>query len=160
MGAVTPSYKGRRPASARASATARAASRTSDTRCEVKLRSVLWRAGVRFRKNVRSLPGRPDIVFPRARLVVFCDGDFWHGKDWCARRRKLEAGTNAPYWVAKIDANRSRDRRHTAQLESSGWTVLRIWESAIHEAPQAVAREILRTLQELDKASAMGVKTA
>jgi DNA mismatch endonuclease (patch repair protein) len=115
----------------------------------VRLRSLLWRAGARFRKDVGSLPGRPDIVFPRARLVVFCDGDFWHGKDWPARRRKLARGTNAPYWVAKIEANRARDRRHTAQLEADGWTVLRVWESAIHEAPERVARVILRALQSL-----------
>lgn len=151
MRAAAPSYKGRRPASARASAAARGASRKTDTRCEVKLRSLLWRAGARFRKDVGALPGRPDIVFARAQLAVFCDGDFWHGKDWSRRRKKLARGTNAPYWVAKIEANRTRDRRHTAQLEASGWTVLRVWESAIHEAPVAVAREILRALQRLTR---------
>ncbi len=151
MVALAPSYKGRHPASARASAAARGASRKTDTRCEVKLRSLLWRAGARFRKDVGSLPGRPDIVFSRAHLVVFCDGDFWHGRDWQARRRKLEVGTNAPYWVAKIEANRVRDRRHTGQLEASGWTVLRVWESAIHEAPEAIARDILRLLRRLTR---------
>jgi DNA mismatch endonuclease (patch repair protein) len=149
--ARAPSYKGRRPASARASAAARGASRKTDTRCEVKLRSVLWRAGARFRKDVASLPGRPDIVFSRAKLAVFCDGDFWHGKDWSKRRKKLAAGANAPYWVAKIEANRARDRRHTTALEASGWTVLRVWESAIHAAPDAVAHDILRALSALDR---------
>jgi DNA mismatch endonuclease, patch repair protein len=90
-------------------------------------------------------------VFPRARLVVFCDGDFWHGKDWSRRRRKLATGANAPYWVAKIEANRARDRRRTAELRASGWTVLRVWESAIHAAPETVAREILRVLQRLTR---------
>lgn len=151
MEATPPSYKGRRPASPRASAAARGASRKSDTRCETKLRSLLWRSGVRFRKDVASLPGRPDIVFRRARLAVFCDGDFWHGKDWRARRRKLEKGTNAAYWIAKIEANRARDRRNTAELEGAGWTVLRFWESAIHASPEAVTREILSTLQALTR---------
>lgn len=115
------------------------------------LRSLLWRAGLRFRKDVGSLPGRPDIVFARARLVVFCDGDFWHGRDWRRRRRKLAAGTNAPYWIAKIKANRARDRRHTAALETAGWTVLRVWESAIHGEPEAVTRVILKTIRRLTR---------
>jgi DNA mismatch endonuclease (patch repair protein) len=84
-----PSYKGLEPASAAASAAARGSSRKADTRCEVKVRSLLWRAGARFRKNVTTLPGKPDIVFPGPRLAVFCDGDFWHGKDWDERRRRL-----------------------------------------------------------------------
>jgi DNA mismatch endonuclease (patch repair protein) len=149
MPAKSPSYKGRRPASARASACARGASRKHDTRCETKLRSLLWRASVRFRKDVASLPGRPDIVFPRARLVVFCDGDFWHGRDWRHRKRKLEKGTNGDYWMAKIKANRARDRRQTAQLQALGWTVVRVWESAIHASPEAIARDILRELRRL-----------
>jgi DNA mismatch endonuclease (patch repair protein) len=146
-----PSFKDRRPASARASAAARGASRKTDTRCEVKLRSLLWRAGARFRKDVPSLPGRPDIVFRQARLIVFCDGDFWHGNCWSSRREKLARGVNAEYWVGKIEANMARDRLQTAQLEASGWTVLRIWESAIHAAPMAIARDILGTLEALTR---------
>lgn len=146
MAATAPSYKGRQAASARASAAARGSSHKRDTRCEVKLRSLLWRAGARFRKDLASLPGRPDIVFPRQRLAVFCDGDFWHGKDWPARREKLAQGANAPYWIAKIEANRARDRRHTAALEAEGWAVLRFWESTIHANPEAVVREILSSL--------------
>jgi DNA mismatch endonuclease (patch repair protein) len=103
----------------------------------------------RFRKNVASLPGRPDVVFPRVHLAVFCDGDFWHGKDWSVRRATLAQGTNAPYWIAKIEANRARDRRHTAALRADGWIVLRFWESAIHATPDAVVHEILSTLRGL-----------
>lgn len=77
----SPSYKGLVPSSEAASAAARASSRKTDTRCEVKIRSLLWRAGARFRKNVKTLPGKPDIVFPAAHLAIFCDGDFWHGKE-------------------------------------------------------------------------------
>ena len=146
-----PSYKGLRPASKRASAAARGSSRKSDTRCEVKLRSVLWRAGARFRKDVRSLPGRPDIVFPGPRLAVFCDGDFWHGKDWEARRRKLARGNNPSYWIAKIERNRERDRETTGTLEAAGWTVLRFWESDILRDTAAVAEEILAVRERLDR---------
>lgn len=149
--AHAPSYKGLRPASERASAAARGSSRKSDTRCEVKLRSVLWRAGARFRKDVRSLPGRPDIVFPGLRLAVFCDGDFWHGKDWEERRRKLARGSNPSYWIAKIERNRERDRETTRNLEAAGWTVLRFWESDILRDTTAVAEEILAARERLDR---------
>ncbi len=85
-------------------------------------------------------------MFPGPRLVVFCDGDFWHGKEWKKRRAKLASGSNASYWVAKIERNRERDRTNTALLEADGWTVLRYWESAIHEDTTVIAEEILRTL--------------
>lgn len=140
------SYKGRKPASARASAAARGSSKKTDTLCEQALRSSLWKAGLRFRKNVSSLPGHPDIVFPRARVAVFCDGDFWHGRDWESRRQKLTAGSNAEYWLAKIQRNMERDRETTARLESLGWTVLRFWESEIRSRLPEVARTIQRTL--------------
>ncbi|HVS14370.1 MAG TPA: very short patch repair endonuclease [Thermoanaerobaculia bacterium] len=144
--ARAPSYKGRSAASPRASAAARGASRKTDTSCEVILRRALWKAGCRYRKDASSLPGRPDIAFTRARLVVFCDGDFWHGKDWVDRRRRLLKGTNAPYWIAKIERNIERDRIHTTLLQENGWTVFRFWESEIHADPGAVARRILRVL--------------
>lgn len=141
-----PSYRGRRPASAHASAAARGASKKADTRCEVLLRSVLWRAGCRFRKNVSSLPGKPDIVFTRVRVAIFCDGDFWHGRAWGERRTKLRHGSNAGYWVEKIRRNRERDRQRTRRLVEEGWTVLRFWETDILSDPERVAQKILRLL--------------
>lgn len=149
--ARSPRYAGLKPASAAASAAARGASRKTDTRCEVKVRRFLWRAGARFRKNVASLPGKPDIVFSGPRLAVFCDGDFWHGKDWDNRRSRLATGSNAPYWLAKIERNRQRDRLNQQKLETEGWTVLRFWESEIHSDPRHVAERILETLARLDK---------
>ena len=143
-----PSYKGLLPASAHASSAARGASRKSDTKCEVVLRSMLWRSGCRFRKNVRQLPGRPDIVFTKAKVVVFCDGDFWHGKNWQARKQKLRRGTNPSYWIAKIERNMERDRQNTEQLRQQGWRVLRFWESDILKRPEAVRQQILEVLHE------------
>jgi len=73
--------------------------------------------------------------------VIFCDGDFWHGKDWNARKRKLLRGSNSAYWVAKVESNIARDRRTTATLLTNGWTVIRIWESEIvTQLPTAVAK--------------------
>lgn len=128
-----PSYKGLRPASSRASAAARGSSKKTGTRCELALRRALWVAGCRYRKNVPDLPGRPDIVFPGAQVAVFCDGDFWHGRDWETRREKLSRGANAAYWLAKIRRNMERDQQNTRHLQSLGWTVLRLWESQIRE---------------------------
>lgn len=146
MDRSSPSYKGLRPASNRASAAARASSRKTDTRHEQRLRSALWRAGCRFRKNMRELPGTPDIVFTKAKLVIFCDGDFWHGRDWEQRKTRLQSGSNPGYWVKKIGRNMERDREITKLLETSGWKVLRFWESDILRDPQAVASQVIHML--------------
>jgi DNA mismatch endonuclease, patch repair protein len=134
-----PGYVGLRPASATASRIARAASRKSGTKCELALRRELRRLDLRPRLNSPLLPGKPDLVFPRARLVVFCDGDFWHGRRYAKRKPKLLAGHNGEYWVAKVASNMRRDRRNTARLRSNGWQVLRFWESIINKDPTTVA---------------------
>lgn len=164
---LRPSYKGLQPASLRASMAARGSSKKTDTRCEVMLRRVLWAAGCRYRKNAKELPGRPDVVFPRARIAVFCDGDFWHGQDWESRRQKLSRGTNSEYWLAKIQRNMERDRQNDRRLQEMGWTVLRFWESQIRTDVGAIARIVLSLLREetapasaLDERHASGVKRA
>jgi DNA mismatch endonuclease, patch repair protein len=141
-----PSYKGRHPASKRASNAARGSSRKTDTRCEVTLRRALWATGCRYRKNVSTLPGKPDIVFPGPRVAVFCDGDFWHGRDWESRRQKLCRGTNSVYWLAKIQRNIERDHQNSEFLQEMGWTVLRFWESEIRSDTQGVAFAVLERL--------------
>ena len=159
------SYKGLLPASARATAAARGSSKKTDTRCEVALRKALWAAGCRYRKNVSDLPGRPDVVFPGARLAVFCDGDFWHGRDWDERRRKLGRGTNSEYWLAKIQRNIDRDRENDRLLRERGWTVLRFWESRIRSDLHGIVRTTLEALRgapspDLDTRHRHGVKRA
>src|SRR5215471_77051 len=106
---VAPSFAGLQSASTQASAAARGASRKVNTRCELLLRRTLWRRGLRYRVHHSGLPGRPDIVFPKHSVVVFCDGDFWHGRDLDMRLTKLTHGHNAAYWVAKVEANVDRD---------------------------------------------------
>jgi DNA mismatch endonuclease (patch repair protein) len=135
-------YTGLQPATKRSSDAARGSSRKRDTKCELVLRRVLWKLGLRFRIDVASLPGRPDIVFLKARTAVFCDGDFWHGRDLDKRLEKLAGGHNAPYWVAKIRGNVERDARVRAALESDGWLVIRVWENDIKRDVQEVARSI------------------
>lgn len=117
--------------------------RSTDTRPETVLRKMLWRLGARYRKNATDLPGKPDLVFVGARLVVFCDGDFWHGRNWNSLRRKLQFRANAEYWVKKIRANRERDRRTTTRLRRGGWRVMRVWEGEVLKDPSAVAADII-----------------
>lgn len=145
------SFKGLAPASARSSAAARGASRKVDTRCELVLRRELWRRGLRYRLHYNGLPGRPDIVFPRHRVVIFCDGDFWHGRNVDARLTKLAQGHNAAYWVAKVQRNVERDLSHTRALEIAGWIVLRFWETDLLREPSKIADHIIAVLTELPK---------
>jgi DNA mismatch endonuclease, patch repair protein len=106
------------------------------------LRRALWRLGLRYRVDVAALPGRPDVVFGRSRVVVFCDGDFWHGRNLDERVRKLAGGHNAPYWVAKITSNVARDRRHDEALARDGWLVMRVWETDIARDATTLAGRI------------------
>lgn len=138
----TPSFTGLSPASARASRAAAGASRKADTEPELRLRRALHRAGFRYRKNVEALPGRPDIVFSSARLAVFCDGDFWHGRNWARRSKRLASGANAGYWLRKIERNMERDLERQQTLEAMGWAVLRFWETDILKRTEDVALEI------------------
>jgi DNA mismatch endonuclease, patch repair protein len=142
---TTPSYAGLKPASAAASH-AHSRSSRSGTRCETRLRAALWAAGYRYRKNVKTLPGKPDIVFPGARLAIFCDGDFWHGRNWMERKSRLALGTNGAYWIRKIETNMARDRRHDLELANGGWRVLRFWEKEISTELPAVIDSIRRSL--------------
>ncbi len=143
----TPSFQGLLPASARASAAARAASPKTNTKVEKTLRRELWSRGLRYRLHSSSLPGRPDIVFSKARVVIFCDGDFWHGRDLEQRIAKLSRGHNAPYWVAKIKHNVERDARQAKLLSDAGWLVLRFWESDIARNLTQIVKDISDALR-------------
>jgi len=146
MNSHVPRYGLRTPASP-ASSRAAAAIRRSQTTPEVLLSRALLSLGIRCRLTKKQLPGRPDFIFQRKKVVVFCDGDFWHGRNWPQRRAKLRAGSNADYWVAKIDYNRRRDRRNRRLLNEAGWTVIRLWESDILGDPLVAAARVARACQ-------------
>jgi DNA mismatch endonuclease, patch repair protein len=139
--ALTPSYTGFRPASEAASR-AKRANKRKDTVHEVLLRREVWRLGLRYRKNVNNLPGKPDLVFGPARVVVFCDGDFWHGRDWVRLKKQLQRRHNAKYWLAKIASNIVRDRLNVTRLRQAGWYVIRFWESEIMRYPGRMASAV------------------
>ena len=111
------------------------------------MRRAARNAGLAYRVDVASLPGRPDLAVPAARLAVFCDGDFWHGRHLRRRLRKLAAGHNATYWVSKLRANVERDRKVNRLLRESGWTVLRFWESDLRVNPNRAVKAMLKAVQ-------------
>ena len=111
--------------------------RRQDTAPELALRSILHRMGLRFRKHVKTLPGSPDVVFPSAKVAVFVDGDFWHGRHFDGWKDKLQ-----PFWRAKIQRNIERDAQNVADLRAAGWTVVRVWEKDIKKDRDGIAREI------------------
>lgn len=113
-----------------------------DTTPEVAVRRELRRHRLRYRKNVMSLPGRPDVVFPSAQVAVFVDGDFWHGYRYPSWKRRLTAS-----WRAKIERNRARDRRNYAALRRRGWRVVRIWEHEVKTDVRGCVRRVIAALR-------------
>jgi DNA mismatch endonuclease, patch repair protein len=116
--------------------------RARDSKAERLLRGQLWALGLRYRLHTKDLPGRPDIVFCSRRVAVFVDGDFWHGRDWQQRSRRLARGSNADYWTSKIAYNIERDEQNNRVLAKAGWTVLRLWETDIMNDPANAAHAV------------------
>lgn len=105
--------------------------RSKDTSPEVTLRKALWAAGLRYRKNYKEASGSPDIAFVKEKVAVFCDGIFWHGRDWESRKERIKS--NRDYWIPKIERNMARDEKVNTDLLEAGWLVLRFWETDIKE---------------------------
>lgn len=111
-----------------------------DSALETKVRSALWRRGLRFRKNLARLPGKPDIAFPQKKIVVFLDSCFWHGCPDHLRR----PSSNQIYWEGKIARNRKRDAEVSAIYSAMDWAVIRIWEHELKQDFDACVRRIAR----------------
>lgn len=109
--------------------------KNKDSKIEVMLRKELWSRGLRYRKNVNSIYGKPDIAFIGRKVAVFCDSEFWHGYNWEVRKNDFKS--NQEFWIPKIERNMERDKEVNAELERQGWTVLRFW-----------GRDIKKNLQE------------
>lgn len=105
--------------------------KSKDTTIEIALRKALWEKGYRYRKNYKALPGKPDIAITKYKIAVFCDSEFFHGKDWEIKRPKLLNSKNSEYWITKIERNMERDRKNEQQLLFLGWTVIRFWGKEI-----------------------------
>lgn|SRR5258708_7246702 len=143
--AKSPSFRGLKSASPSASLRATKSSAKTNTRCEIALRRALWKSGYKYRLHC-DLPGTPDIVFRKFRTVVFCDGDYWHGRNLRDRLIALRKGHNAEYWVAKIANNVKRDRATNEALRAKGWKVIRVWETDILRNAEETAKRIINQL--------------
>lgn len=107
--------------------------RSKNTEIELILRKALWAKGYRYRLNVKSLPGKPDIVLPRYKLAIFCDSEFFHGKDWDMLKVHLQNSNNSKFWIEKIYGNIKHDKIVNEELKQAGWTVIRFWGEDIRK---------------------------
>lgn len=114
--------------------------KSKDTKAELLLRKELWKRGYRYFKNYKKLPGKPDIAFTRAKLAIFVDGEFWHGYNWSANKKRIK--TRRRFWIKKIERNMERDREVNSLLEDMGWTVLRFWNRDIFKNTENCIKEI------------------
>lgn len=105
--------------------------RSNNTKIEEILRKALWNKGYRYRKNFKDLPGKSDIVITKYKIAIFCDGEFFHGKDWEVLKQRLENSNNSEYWINKISKNMHHDDQVNKELMFMGWTVIRFWGNDI-----------------------------
>ena len=103
--------------------------RGKNTKPEITFRKALWKRGYRYRVNVKKLPGAPDIVLNKYKVVVFIDGEFWHGYNWDVKKKKIKS--NRDFWIPKIERNMQRDEENNLKLKNMGYCVLRFWEQEV-----------------------------
>ena len=116
-----------------------------DTKIEVSVRRYLFEQGFRYRKNVKDLPGKPDIVLPRYKTVIFVHGCYWHRHQGC--KNCSTPSTNGDFWLKKFQTNVDNYRKHKEQLESDGWNVLVLWECEIEQNFEELMQEVVSFLR-------------
>lgn len=119
--------------------------RSTNTSIEILLRRNLFKRGYRYRVNYSRVVGKPDIVFVSAKVAVFCDSEFWHGKDWNSAKNKIKS--NHSYWLPKIESNIQRDKKINRSLRQNGWKVIRFWGMDIAKNPDKCADRVVKFLQ-------------
>jgi len=120
--------------------------RSRDTKIEVSLRKELWKRGYRYRIHYKKLKGKPDIVFVKQKIAVFCDSEFFHGFNWNEQQKNIKS--NREYWIPKIESNITKDRMVTKTLEKDGWVVLRFWGKEIQKNIKYCVDRIEQTILE------------
>lgn len=123
--------------------------RGKDTKIEVKVRHYLFSQGFRYRKNVKDMPGKPDIVLPRYKTVIFIHGCYWHRHKGC--KNCTTPSTRQDFWLQKFEKNVQNDLKHTTQLENDGWRVLVLWECQIENNFDALMTELVGKLRGTDQ---------
>ena len=126
-----------------------AANKGKGTKLEILFARILWNAGIRYRKNDKSIIGKPDFTIRKKKIAIFCDGEFWHGKDW--EIRKNDHKSNCDFWYSKIERNIERDKEVNESLKAQGWKVFRFWESEIIKTPDKCLNVILNYMEGTEK---------
>src|SRR5690606_18781003 len=116
------------------------ANKATGTKPEIMLAKALYARGYRYRKNDKSVFGKPDLTFKKIKLAIFVDGEFWHGKDW--EKRKYDHKTNKEFWYKKIERNIQRDKEVNEKLTQEGWRILRFWSKEIEKNLSDCVQEI------------------
>lgn len=119
--------------------------RSKDTKIEVKVRQYLFSKGFRFRKNDKRFPGKPDVVLPKYKTVIFVNGCFWHMHEGCKQARLPK--TNVEFWKEKMERNAANDKLHQEQLCGMGWRVIVLWECELKRDFETVMNGVVQTLQ-------------
>lgn len=119
--------------------------KNKDSEIELILRKALWQRGIRYRKNVKTIFGHPDIAFKGKKVAVFVDSEFWHGYDW--ENRKNDFRSNQEFWIPKIERNMERDKEVTERLTSEGWTVLRFWGKQVKKDTDYCVEQIEKAVK-------------
>ena len=127
------------------------ANKGKGTKLELLFGKLLWNAGVRYRKNDKRVFGRPDFVIRKMRIAIFCDGEFWHGRNW--EERKNDHKSSCVFWYSKIERNIRRDKEVNEQLKAQGWTVFRFWETEITKESDKCLNRILNNMNAKTKAT-------
>lgn len=128
-----------------------AANKGKGTKLELLFGKLLWNAGVRYRKNDTSVFGKPDFVIKGHKIAIFCDGEFWHGRNW--EIRKNDHKSNCEFWHSKIERNIERDKEVNTELQKQGWKVFRFWETDITKEPDKCLNRILNYMNTENKTS-------
>ena len=123
--------------------------RPTGSKIEIKLAKLLYSKGLRYRKNNRSVFGKPDLTFKKYKIAIFVDSEFWHGKDW--GNRKFEIKSNIDFWHTKIERNIERDKEVNQKLTSDGWKVLRFWGDDINKNLDNCVIKILKIINETER---------
>ena len=125
--------------------------KNKNTSIELSLRKALWHSGIRYRKNYSNVSGSPDIAITKHQIAIFCDGEFWHGRQWQVKKTRIKS--NREYWINKIERNIQRDSETERLLSGKGWIVLRFWESDIKKDISGCINEIKNVIlqSELEK---------
>lgn len=121
------------------------------TKLEILFGKLLWNAGIRYRKNDKTVFGKPDFVIRKMKIAIFCDGEFWHGRNW--EERKNDHRSNCEFWHSKIERNIERDKEVNEQLQSDGWKVFRFWETEITKQSDKCLNRILSYMNAKTKAT-------